>query len=130
MASLKFFLFAFVVAFSFLPAPCARADGTIPPELSALILSPDFAPIVTSLNQQAMPGVQRVSLADYQISSASGQVTIALRVMAESLVRPGRPRKLGTINANIAKDKAGTVSASDVSFDAAPATPGGASVGN
>ena len=130
MNSFKSFLFALAVAVLCFQGPSAKADGKIPPELSALLLSPEFAPIITSLNQQAVPGVQRVSLTDYQLSSSSTQVTIALHVSAESLVRPGHPRKLGTINANIAKDKAGTVSVSDVSFDAAPGVPGGASVGN
>jgi hypothetical protein len=130
MAALKIFLYLFAVSIGFIYAPEARADGTIPPELSALLLSPDFPPIVASLIQQGNPGIQRISVTQYQIFSTAGQTSISLKVDAESLIRLGHSRKLGTVNANITKDKLGTLSAENVIFVATPPTPGGASVGN
>ncbi len=130
MAAFRTFLYVPFAALLSLTASLAQADGTIPPELSALLLSPEFAPVVASLNQQAQPGVQRIALTKYQITNTNGQSSISLEVDAESLIRLGHSRKLGTVNANIMKDKAGTLSAGDVSFVATPATPGGASVGN
>lgn len=107
----------------------AQAPLTV--EVSALLMSPQYAHIVNGLMVQARQSGRLVSLTGYQVTQLGQQRYVSVQVstrIAASIGSPWIPT--GEIIAQIAFGPMGEVGVDGVFFKPAATGPGGISVGN